>query len=52
MLLLVGNCQVRTVYGKAIKPARLGNIWYANGMTYIVVFMQKFAVKILPSLSK
>jgi hypothetical protein len=23
------------------------HVWYANGMTYIVVFTQKFAVKIL-----
>jgi hypothetical protein len=39
---------VRTVYGKAVKPARLGNIWYANGMAYTTVFTLKFAVKILP----
>jgi hypothetical protein len=29
----------------------LGNIWYANGMAYIVVFALKFAIKILPGLS-
>ncbi|KAK2411707.1 Small nuclear RNA activating complex (SNAPc), subunit SNAP43 protein [Trifolium repens] len=31
MLLLVGNCQVRTAYGKAVKPSRLGNIWCKLG---------------------